>query len=334
MTEAEEDVERLRRQMEALERPVVCCPRCRTDLTGRQLPPGVCGVCTEPVPDPQAARALLKRQLEAARDQVVRAQAHATSAEKDAAGADARMDDLQRRLDRATTEMISPHADQLAAARAAVAETTARLAGLQRLVEPHQRLRTLADELRAVQDQRRDLTRARSELIATYAVRRTGVLDDLNDIFADVVGDMDLPWYAGDARIDRETYLPIVDGQGFERHGGGTRAALAVGYHVTLLRYLLTTRLGELPTFLMIDSPTKNVGRNAWDARFAHRIYSSFVDFVAARTGAGVATVPFQVLIADNDLPKDVRSKVKVHDFDHDRPLIPGLDNPHGQQPD
>lgn len=173
---------------------------------------------------------------------------------------------------------------------------------------------------------------ARSGLIDSYAVRRSDVLDSLNDIFGDGVAEMDLPWYAGDARIDRDTYLPIVDGQGVERLGGGTRAAVTVGYHVSLLRYLLTKRVGDLPTFLMIDSPTKNISRNDWDTRFAQRIYSSFVDFVTARAGVGITTDPFQVVVADNDLPASVRGHVLVHDFDHDRPLIPGLRNPHAAE--
>ncbi|MFB7553261.1 hypothetical protein [Streptomyces sp. NPDC056154] len=56
------------------------------------------------------------------------------------------------------------------------------------------------------------------------------------------------------------------------------------------------------------------------------------MDFVTARAGAGIATDPFQVVVADNDLPASVRGHVLVHDFDHDRPLIPGLRDPHAAE--
>ncbi|WP_133243338.1 hypothetical protein [Streptomyces scopuliridis] len=332
VADSEGSVDQLRKRLEKAGKPVVQCSHCNADLTRRTLPAGACPQCTETQTDLAAALDTLQRQLDAARDRVVQGQARVAEAEKEAATADAHVADLQQRLDEATRRLIAPHADQLASARAAVAEATTRLQGLERLVEPHQRLRTLAEELREAEERRTELTEARKDLIASYAVRRGDVLDNLNDIFADVVEEMDLPWYAGDARIDRDTYLPIVDGQGVDRHGGGTRAALTVGYHATLLRYLLTNRVGDLPAFLMIDSPTKNIGANTWDSRFAQRIYSSFVDFVTARTGAGITTAPFQVLVADNDLPASVRGHVLVHDFDHDRPLIPGLSNPHAAQ--
>lgn len=218
-------------------------------------------------------------------------------AETQATSADARVAYLQQRLDEATRRTVVPHADQLATA--AVATTR-----LHRLVEPHQRLRTLAEDLREAKERRTELAETRKDLIASYAVRRSDVLDSLNDIFSDVIEEMNLPWYAGDARIDRDTYLPIVDGQGVERHGGGTLATLTVDYHFTLLRYLLTNRVGALPTFLVIGSPTKNDGHDTWATRFVQRIYSSFVDFVTAGAGAGIATTPFQALIADNDVRK------------------------------
>ncbi|WP_416484502.1 hypothetical protein [Streptomyces sp. CL12] len=332
LSDSESSVDQLRKRLERASKPVVQCSHCTADLTRRTLPENACPLCTETQADLTAALTSLQLQLDAARDRVVHGQARVAEAEKEASTADARVANLQQRLDEATRRTIAPHADQLAAARAAVAEATTHLLGLQRMVEPHQRLRTLAEELREAEERHSELTNARKDLIASYAARRGDVLDSLNDIFSDVVEEMNLPWYAGEARIDRDTYLPIVDGQGVDRHGGGTRAALTVGYHVTLLRYLLTNRVGDLPAFLMIDSPTKNIGHNNWDARFAQRIYGSFVDFVAARAGAGIATDPFQVLVADNDLPISVRSHVLVHDFDHDRPLIPGLHNPHAAE--
>ncbi|MEU2827482.1 hypothetical protein ABZ667_02250 [Streptomyces lavendulae] len=332
LSDSESSVDQLRKRLEKAHKPVLHCLHCQADLSRRTLPENTCPLCTETNVDLAAATTLLQLQLDAARDRVVQGQARVAEAEKAAAAADARVGDLQQRLDEATRRLIAPHADQLADARVAVAESAARLQSLQRLVEPHQRLRTLKEQLREAEERRAELTQARKDLIDSYAVRRSDVLDSLNDIFGDVVAEMDLPWYAGDARIDRDTYLPIVDGQGVERLGGGTRAAVTVGYHVSLLRYLLTNRVGDLPTFLMIDSPTKNIGRNDWDTRFAQRIYSSFVDFVTARAGAGITTDPFQVVVADNDLPASVRGHVLVHDFDHDRPLIPGLRNPHAAE--
>lgn len=332
LSDSEASMDQLRKRLEKAHKPVLQCLHCNTDLSRRTLPEYACPLCTETQADLPGAMALLQQQLDAARDRAVQGQQRVAEAEKATAAADARVGDLQQRLDEATRRLIAPHADQLATARVAVAEAAAHLQGLQRMVEPHQRLRTLKEELREAEERRAELTEARKDLIASYAVRRSDVLDSLNDIFGDVVAEMDLPWYAGDARIDRDTYLPVVDGQGVERLGGGTRAAVTVGYHVSLLRYLLTNRVGDLPTFLMIDSPTKNVGRNDWDTRFAQRIYSSFVDFVTARAGAGITTDPFQVVVADNDLPASVRGHVLVHDFDHDRPLIPGLRNPHAAE--
>lgn len=88
---------------------------------------------------------------------------------------------------------------------------------------------------------------------------------------------------------------------------GGVRTITSIGGFVSRMEYLLSTA-GNLPTFLMIDTPGQNIGRRGRkdddsalsDPVLYNNIFKQFLGLVSkARAG----NKHFQIIIVDNDLP-------------------------------
>ncbi|HCE0208327.1 ATP-binding protein [Pseudomonas aeruginosa] len=88
---------------------------------------------------------------------------------------------------------------------------------------------------------------------------------------------------------------------------GGVRTITSIGGFVSRMEYLLSTA-GNLPTFLMVDTPGQNIGRRGRkdeestlsDPALYNNIFKQFLDLVniARKKGRN-----FQVIVVDNDLP-------------------------------
>lgn len=260
------------------------CPACSTELGNRSAPEGCCHLCTRPLP--AALRAAERSRLTTARDIALDRLAGVETAaaqaikERDAAHADLSM--LKRELDRRSADVLSPFGDAIARATAEVAEIATRLEMLERLREPHQRVAGMRDHALVLAEQIEELIRQRDDLVRESVVA-SDLFDDLDERFAHVTQGLKLPWYSGHARVDRETYLPLVDQQQFQQVSHGIRSALSVGYSVALLRYALDAGSTSLPSVLVIDSPKKNVGNGEYDSALAHRIYDNFLEYDDSR---------------------------------------------------
>ena len=88
---------------------------------------------------------------------------------------------------------------------------------------------------------------------------------------------------------------------------GGVRTITSIGGFVSRMEYLLSTA-GNLPTFLMIDTPGQNIGRRGRkdddsalsDPVLYDNIFKQFLNLV---NKARAEERPFQIIIVDNDLP-------------------------------
>jgi hypothetical protein len=149
-------------------------------------------------------------------------------------------------------------------------------------------------------------------------------LEEFSARFRKVVRELRPPWFEREARIDFDTYLPIVEGDEFDGLGGGVRGAINIAYHVALLGYALSIGATHVPSLLIIDSPRRNLGANAVDRALAQRIYEHFSTFQEAR-GTVAPSRPFQLIIADNDLPATAAPGARRIKFDHDNPFVPGV---------
>ncbi|KAA2265107.1 hypothetical protein F0L68_05455 [Solihabitans fulvus] len=283
-----------------------------------------------------------ERQVTTARngalDRLAGAEIVAAHAAKDRDAAHADLAVLKRELDRRSADVLSPFGDAIARATAEQAGIQGRLEMLERLREPHQRVAGMRDHTGGLAEQIAELTRQRDALIRETAVA-SDLFNDLDERFAHVTKGLKLPWFSGRARVDRETYLPLVDQQQFQQVSHGIRSALSVGYSVALLRYALDLGTTSLPSLLVIDSPKKNVGNGEYDSALAHRIYANFLEYDDSRsqmgTFAGKAKFGsthsrgYQVILVNNDLPEEISNSIIEMPMTHEQPFIPGVANAH-----
>lgn len=149
------------------------------------------------------------------------------------------------------------------------------------------------------------------------------LLGDLSTEFGRLLTSWNLPWIET-AVIDRDTYLPVVDGQlfeGLQASGSGIVTSVKLAYSLTLLTFGLDHADVLVPS-LLIDSPRKAFGNNASDRQRATEIYSRF------RTLADAYGERLQLIIADNDPPPITSDSFGKVEFDYENPMVPGVDHP------
>ncbi|WP_243788821.1 hypothetical protein [Saccharopolyspora gloriosae] len=322
-------------QLAAIKLHLTKCCACGCDLTHRVVPAGHCGVCTEPLPD--TARSSERARLLQARQAAVGARdKHARdrdTAKRNVERCRREHDEAARRLDERTADGIAPHVDALTAAAAELSSILTEMDALKRAQEPHARLATREEEVEELRDEVATLEHARSQAAAELVVDPAEVLDRLDSLFLQIVAAFHLPWASGRARVDRSTLVPVVDEQDFAQRGGGSRTAVSVAYSLALLLCALEDPRVELPTFLILDSPQKNLGHNPHDQDLAERMYRWLTDYLSLRHEViGARYGEFQLIVVDNDIPSSVRSDFDVIvQFAGEQGFIRDLDFPHGE---
>ena len=304
----------------------VRCPRCLQSIRDREVDRGHCIVCglLEPAEtgrdDLQAERQRTQAQLL----ETVALMAATTSGLEqthvEAARLEAEVHALRISVDERTVEFVSPLADEIeGASRESAVLQGERQAALRSLALWAQHkagldhVSSLETDLRQTKEA---LKRARMKLEAG----RVRVVT-LSDLFDDLLQGFRYPWYES-ARIDVDTYLPVVNGESFEAASGGMKTLINVAYHVAGLRYGIQQGDSLLPLFLMIDSPRKNLGsENVDDKEIGGQIYSRF------RTMQDANPSGFQLIVADNDIPLGVEDFNAIY-LDYEHPLVPGVHHP------
>jgi hypothetical protein len=303
------------------------CRNCGTGLADRLPPPGQCYVCLGPLPPHrrEAERLRLEANLVAASEQAGKLSGEVAVAAERAEEAFDKAQSVAQQLDQRTRESVSPYVNTIAHATAEVARIQQELSSLDRIQDAHNRLGQRLDEINELE---KGLVERRHRLVLDSAQVRLlkDVLDHLNDLFRSIVLGIDLPDSTGEARLDAESLLPIVDEQPFHMRGGGARAAVSIAYSLALLTYVREQEDAKLPAFLMVDSPQKNLGSNQEDKALSRRVYARFIDYMS-ELDEGYRRRPFQVIIVDNDIPAEIRRRIKVVDFSRGNGFIRDLES-------
>jgi energy-coupling factor transporter ATP-binding protein EcfA2 len=217
---------------------------------------------------------------------------------------------------------VAPDLQEVAEAHAHAARTAERVKGLRRLLDRHDRLTRLHGDLAKLQSQRVEAASALADARQAAGEHRHH-LQNFSDRFNHVIQELRPPWYETEARIDYETYLPIVETDTFDEMGGGVRGTINVAYHVALLSYALVTGGTYVPSVLIVDSPRRNLGANETDRKLARRVYEHFLRLQQGDTGMG--TRPFQLIVVDNDAPAAGSRGVRRITYSHADPFVPGV---------
>jgi hypothetical protein len=317
------------------------CPACSQSLQPGRATANRCHLCTQPMQDaPEQDTADLQADFAEANARLTAAEADLKEATDALTRILAEIKAAEDELERITEEQLSPDSAAREQLSADIGAADARIEILQRLLEPHAKLRQLEESIRVAEAERNGIAADREALKDRLAARRL-VLDDLDEWFREVITALQLPWFRGEARLDRKTYLPIVDGQRFTQLGGGTKTAVNIAYSLALFRYALSQRTTHLPSLLIIDSPRKNVGANPDDHALMERIYALVVDIANVWRVGNFATGnefgkarSYQLIVIDNDPPSTIvakngkiRSNTNIFPIalTHENPLIPGV---------
>lgn len=310
------------------------CPACQQGLD-RVVPDGHCHLCLQAA---ESARKLAgahapRAELERVRGALSRAEERAASASATVDAAVARAQEAEAELSRHDGAELVPLRGKIAELVRAQAGLEERLVSLGQLQAHYVRWQELESDILTARGEIEELQDELDGVDQRVAENRSG-LSDLDEEFLATIEGFAPPWFAGRAHVDRKTYLPVVDGQGFSDLGGGTVAAVNAAYSLALLAYGSVAHASSLPQLLILDSPTKNIGGNEVDKEFTDRILSAVVKLVdILRTGEELGRATPQVIILDNDGPEvDGMHRVPLS---REEPLLPGITHEDtGENPD
>ncbi|MGW9454320.1 AAA family ATPase [Streptomyces sp. NPDC055632] len=329
------DLSRLARSATAIDQlspfEFVACPRCMQTLAARPVEDGHCLVCLQPDPleadiDPAAieeTRTTLQQQLEDAHRIQQSDETHLQAAEERAQQLSFAVASLRRQLDAQTRDAVAPRFDAIAEASSRVAALKATIDAVTQLRESWARVRTIESNIRSIKAQRTQVNKAIKDKSEQLKASQT-LVSDLSAEFGRLLTSWNLPW-VDTAVIDRDTYLPVINGQPFESlqaSGGGIATSVNLAYSLSLLAFGLDHPEVLVPSLLVIDSPRKAFGNNDSDRQRAAEIYSRF------RTMADAYGQRLQLIIADNDPPPITSESFGKVEFDYDNPMVPGVDHP------
>jgi hypothetical protein len=306
--------------------PFVTCPRCDRPLDRRTAALGHCVVCLQPDPTPApdqlggltaqlagqlAETRALESRLAAVRD-AVQDQAIRLRGELKAQRAE-----LRRAVQAAVkphTEVVQRITEQLGSLRGEQSVLTHTRPVAAAVEQETEEIATLVPRIAALherEDQRRE----------QLAPRRQRV-EDLSEEFDLILHRFTLPWLET-AEVDRSTYLPRVNGVSLKAlSSGGMKTTTNVAYYLANLATALRDREILTPTFLILDSIRKDSGSEGRDLVRAERIYSYLRTLQDSRNNPGALAADFQLIVVDNDLPREFETAFNVLRVDPDHPLI------------
>jgi hypothetical protein len=300
-------------------------------LAARPVEEGHCLVCLQPDPaeadiDPAAIEetpTALQLQLEDAQRIQNADEEHLQTVQDRTQQLSFAVSSLRRELDAQTRDAVAPRFDAIAEASSRVAALKASIDAITHLRESWTRVRAIDADIRSIKAERRQVNKDIKEKSERLKAGQS-LLGDLSTDFGRLLTGWNLPWVET-AVIDRDTYLPVVNGQPFESlqaSGGGLATSVNLAYSLTLLAFGLDHSDVLVPSLLVIDSPRKAFGNNTSDRQRAAEIYSRF------RTLADAYGERLQLIIADNDLPPITSDSFGKVEFDYENPMVPGVDHP------
>jgi hypothetical protein len=228
----------------------------------------------------------------------------------------ARRRTLAEELDRRTNAYVSDTASAIAQRASDRARTEERLRRLQDYS-------TLFSRLDAAQAQQSELDTqlaAIEEQLAREMARGAEVearIAALEQNFANILERLDIPRFADPptATIDRQTFLPRVDGRSFETASQGMKVLINVAHALAHQLTAIQENLA-LPNWLLIDALSSNLGHGGYDEAVRERLYEYLVDVSAEHRDR------LQIVVADNDVPAVAADFVRLQ-LGRDDMLVP-----------
>lgn len=302
------------------------CPRCTQRLDTREVPEGACRVCQQP--DIVAGIGLsdqfeaeqLRAQLEEIDGQIAVIENELGRTESAAGQRQGLIVQLTQKIDERTAGRVTPRLQAYADAVGRLERSRAEQGGLELALRQWDRAEELAATANDLVTRRARLQTDLNLQEQALAVRKRELFDELDLEFQSTVADFGIPGVES-ASISPDSYLPLLNGQSFERMslGGGIITATQVAYWMALVTVAARLRDNHYPMFLMLDSP--RTALNAEDD-IAAQMYRRFALQAQAVPGR------LQFIVADNVLPRHIDRTFDEFTFTYDSPTIGTLEHP------
>ncbi|WP_406320037.1 hypothetical protein [Streptomyces sp. NBC_01637] len=227
-------------------------------------------------------------------------------------------------LDRATSTFISDQTDRIRATAAEQARLEERLVSLEQALSLYERSQKQARRIAELEQEQDSLNASiDASQHSNPAVQER--LRKLDATFEATLRAFDTPRFedASGTRINRKTYLPIVDGRPFADLGSQGVEVLVNVAHVLAHQLVALTDTGiPLPNLLIIDGISSNVGHEGVDLERLRKMYTTLL------TAAREHIDDLQIIVADNDPPpiSGVHRALELSDTDR---LVPGVPATH-----
>ncbi|MFE7961613.1 AAA family ATPase [Streptomyces cellulosae] len=301
------------------------CPRCMQDVTARVAPSNCCTLCLQPeerVEEDLAGEAKrLASQIAETESLLAEDEEGFEARRAERRDIEADLAEATMELDRSTAELITPRLEEVQSLSMQIARLEARIEQLEASSARWSNYKLTLDEADEAFRSASALDSKEQELQESLAANRVR-LDELAEVFNATVRSLRLPWYQS-ADIDRETYMPVVNGGQFDELsvGGARKTIVNLAYHLANLQYALENDLAY-PGLLIVDSPRKNIGQTAEDSAVANEVYKAFARLVE---GFGNSV---QLIVADNSVPGFVADSYPELNFSYENPVVPGAPHP------
>ncbi|WP_431037757.1 hypothetical protein ACQYWQ_25395 [Streptomyces sp. P6-2-1] len=280
------------------------CPRCGAGVPERG-DDDTCRLCLQPPPQVPAPSTLAAEQdrvieqISETEDLIARSERRLEELKAAHSAQARRRAELGETLDRATATYITDQAERIRTVAARQARLEEHLGRINDALKVHDRLQGQGSRITELEREQEDL----NERIAASRHSNTAVherLDKLDGAFEAALRSFDAPRFdkQSGSRINRDTYMPIVDGRSFaDLQSQGVEVLVNVAHVLAHQQVALSDDGIPLPNLLIIDGISSNVGHEGVDLERLRKMYSTLLEAATEHIDQ------LQIIVTDNDSP-------------------------------
>jgi hypothetical protein len=312
------------------------CPRCGAGVPDRG-DEDTCRLCLQTPPQDPAPSTLAAEQ-----DRVIE---QVTETEELIKRSKGRLDELEAarsaqtrrrtalgdKLDLATATYVTDQTERIRAIAAEQARLEEHLARIDDALAVHNRLQGQSERIAELEREQEGL----NNRIAASRHSNPDVharLDRLDEAFEAALRSFDAPRFDNQpgSRINRETYMPVVDGRSFtDLQSQGVEVLVNVAHVLAHQRVALHDNAVPMPNLLIIDGISSNVGHEGIDLVRLRKMYATLLETATEHIDR------LQIIATDNDSPPidGIHRALELSDTDR---LVPtesvGERSPNGEE--
>lgn len=301
------------------------CPRCGAGVPDRG-DEDTCRLCLQTPPQTPAPSTLAAEQdrvidqITETEELINRSTSHLDKLRAARSAQARRRSELGEQLDRATATYLTDQTERIRAVAAQQARLEEHLARLDDALALHERLQGQNEriaELEREQEELNDRIAASRHSNATVYER----LDALDAAFEATLRSFDAPRFDNrpGSRINRDTYMPVVDGRSFgDLQSQGVEVLVNVAHVLAHQKMALDDDTIPLPNLLIIDGISSNVGHEGIDLERLRKMYAALLQTTTEHLDR------LQIIVTDNDSPPidGIHRALELSDTNR---LVPGI---------